>query len=96
MPHLIIVETIQAVPGKGAELKQALLEMVPISRRETGCLQYEIAQASDGAETFLALMRWESSEHFAAHCTSPDMQEFVRQYENVLYAGFEEQVWLAC
>ena len=58
MKQLIVVETIQAKPGKAALLKQALLDMVPFSLKEQGCLQYEIAESEQGEEIFLVLMRW--------------------------------------
>lgn len=94
MKQLIVVETIQAKPGKFAELKKALLEMVPLSLKEKGCLQYEIAEPVHGEETFLVLMRWENEQALDAHNNSAHIQEFVKKYDNILYGDAQETLWL--
>lgn len=94
MKQLIVIETIQAKPGKTSALKQALLEMVPFSLKEKGCLQYEIAESEQGKEIFLVLMRWENIEALEVHNVSTHVQEFVKKYDRILYGEVQETLWL--
>jgi quinol monooxygenase YgiN len=94
--QVIVVETIYAKPGKGVDLKQALLEMLATSLNEPGCLQYEIAEPEQGNGVFLVLMRWENMSQFKAHGTAPHIQDFVKKYDNILYREFQENVWVTC
>ena len=96
MKQLIVVETIQAIPGKATALKQALLELVPFSLKEKGCLQYEVAESEQGEEIFLVLMRWENIEALEAHNISTHIQEFVRKYDGILYGEVKETLWVPC
>ena len=96
MKQLIVVETIHAKPGQANDLKQALLDMVPFSLKETGCLLYEIAESVQNKEIFLVLMRWENKQQFDAHGHSAHVQEFIKKYDNILYGAFEEACWLTC
>lgn len=92
MKQIIVVETIQALPGKKVELKQALLEMVPFTLKEKGCLHYEIAE-SEQEDIFLVLMRWENKENLEAHNISNHVDEFVKKYDGILYGEVEETTW---
>lgn len=41
---IIVVSTHQARPGKEAELKQALTSLVEPTRKEAGCINYDLAR----------------------------------------------------
>jgi quinol monooxygenase YgiN len=83
---IVVVEVLQAAPGKTEELKQALCAIVPLSRNEEGCLEYELFEPAQGSGEFLVLMRWESSKALAQHEASKHIGEFIQKYDQVLYS----------
>lgn len=82
---IVVVEIIKAVPGKAKELRQALIEIVPISRKTPGCLQYDLFDPAGEREEFLVLMRWKKLSDLRNHETSAYIQEFVEKYDKILY-----------
>lgn len=96
MKQLIVIETIRAKKDKFAELEKALLAMVPLTLKEKGCLHYEIAKSETSADTFLVLMRWDSSTALDKHNDSEHIQAFVRKYDNILYDEVHETHWWTC
>lgn len=94
MSHIIVVETLKAVPGKEKELKQALLDLVPPCLEEKGCLHYEIADPIAREGIYLVLMRMENNEALEAHNNSSHVAEFIEKYDQVLYDEVKETLWL--
>ena len=90
---IVVVETIKSMQGKAEELKQALLKLIPISRKAPGCLQYDLLASIEQKEEFLVLMRWENLSDLRKHEASDYIAEFVRKYENVLYGDVQVTEW---
>ncbi|HRH73720.1 MAG TPA: putative quinol monooxygenase [Zoogloea sp.] len=72
---LSVVATISAKPEFRAEVRQALDQIVPPSRAEAGCLQYDLHITRDKPDSFVMIERWEddatldrhmATAHFAA------------------------------
>lgn len=92
--EVVVVETIQALKGKKKELKSALSAIVPICRRAKGCLQYDLLEpAAKGEDEFLVLMRWERVEDLRLHESSSYIENFVLEYEGVLYGEVSVTEW---
>ncbi len=83
---IVIVEVIKAVHGKTKELKKALHEIVPICRKQEGCLQYELFEPTKESGDFLVFMKWKDPKDLARHEGSKHVEGFVRKYEGILYA----------
>lgn len=62
-----LVITINAVPGKGAEFARAFKPRCEESRKDAGCLQFEIFQSAFDPDKFVLLELWESEAALAAH-----------------------------
>ncbi len=62
-----LVITITAAPGKGAEFARAFKPRCEESRKDAGCLQFEIFQSAFDPDKFTLLELWESPEALAAH-----------------------------
>jgi quinol monooxygenase YgiN len=90
---IVVVETIQATPGKMDDLKRALLELVPVSRKAAGCLQYDLLEPADQGEELLVLMRWKSLTDLRRHEASDYIAEFVKKYDRTLYNDFKVTEW---
>lgn len=64
---LIIVARIQARQESAALVKAELLKLVEPTRKEEGCLQYDLHQDNQRPELFLLYERWESKNLWLQH-----------------------------
>ncbi len=90
MFEVFVVETIKAINGKSDELRQALLHIVPLSRKEAACVQYDLFESND---TFLVIMRFKSAQDLDNHESSDHVQDFVRKYNGILYGEVTLSTW---
>lgn len=93
MKEITVVEIIHAAKGKTDELREALLEIVPICRKGEGCLQYELFEPLSGSGEFLVLMRWSDPKDLVRHEASQVIQDFVRKYDTILYSNVVQTEW---
>ena len=71
---LTITLIFQARPGKEMELNRVLTSMLAPTRREAGCINYDLHVAPDDPAKFLFYENWTSKEHHAAHDKTPHVQ----------------------
>jgi quinol monooxygenase YgiN len=57
---LTVVAQITAKAGQEAELRRELLSLIPTTRQEPGCINYDLHQASDNPGKFLFHENWTS------------------------------------
>ncbi len=62
-----LVITINAEPGKGAELTQAMKERCADSAKDGGCLQFEVFQSALDPDRLVLLELWEDQAALDAH-----------------------------
>lgn len=91
--EIVVVETIQAVQGKKNELRRALNQLVPSSRKAPGCLQYDLLEPINKSDEFLILMRWKKLDDLRNHETSVYIDEFVKNYDKILYDKVIVKEW---
>ena len=74
--QLTITATIVAKPEKRDLVKQALLDLIPPTLKEVGCLNYDLHQDNENLNRFFFYENWETralwldhnnSAHIAAH-----------------------------
>ena len=91
MIHVIAVIT--AKPGKREEILSAFRANVPNVRAEKGCIEYGAAidaenappiQKKWGADTFLAIEKWESMEALKAHAAAPHMAAYAAKTKDLI------------
>ena len=71
---LTVVAQIKAKPGKETQVRQELLSLVAPSRKDAGCLNYDLHQALDNPALFLFHENWTSKTHLDQHLQQPDLQ----------------------
>jgi quinol monooxygenase YgiN len=71
---LTVIAQVKAQPGKEAEVRQLLLSLVAPSRKDAGCLNYDLHQATDNPTMFLFHENWTSKAHLDVHLQKPDLQ----------------------
>jgi quinol monooxygenase YgiN len=65
--------------GEREAVAELLRRMVPLSRAEPGCLQYDAHQDADDGDTFFLFERYADEAALEAHSASPYFQELVVQ-----------------
>ena len=86
---LTVVATFQARSGKESELRAALIGLVTPTRKEAGCLNYDVLQAVDDPAKFLFHENWTSKAHLDAHLQSPHVQALLPRVDE-LCTGFPQ------
>lgn len=79
--QLTITATITAKPEKRDLVKQALLDLIPPTLKEEGCLNYDLHQDNENPDRFFFYENWatrdlwlnhNASAHIAAHRTKTE------------------------
>lgn len=73
---LTVVAEIVAKPGKEEQVRQFVLSFVEPTRKEEGCLQYDLHVMNDNPGHFIFYETWQSEEHLERHSASPHIQAF--------------------
>jgi quinol monooxygenase YgiN len=93
MKTLTVVATIRAKPGKEAVLRQELLALIPTTRKEPGCLSYDLHQATDNPAHFFFHENWTSKQHLDDHLARPHLQAFLAKASDLLAEPPQITLW---
>ena len=93
MKTLTVVATFQARPGKEAELRNALTGLVAPTRKESGCINYDLHGSPDDPASFLFHENWTSKAHLDAHLQSPHIKALVLRVDELCVAFPEISTW---
>ena len=68
---LTIIGRLEAKPGRGADLKAALIPVVAASRQEPGCINYDLHEDEADAERFVIYENWRDQAALDRHFEQP-------------------------
>jgi quinol monooxygenase YgiN len=92
-PTLTVVATVKAKPGQEARLRQDLLSLIPTTRQEPGCLNYDLHVATDNPASFLFHENWMSKRHLDDHLARPHLQAFLAKAGDLLAEPPQITLW---
>ncbi|HEY1663478.1 MAG TPA: putative quinol monooxygenase [Verrucomicrobiae bacterium] len=72
--QVTLVAAFQARPGKEAELRQTLLALVPLTRKEEGCINYDLHVSADDPAKLMFYENWITRAHLNKHGETPHIQ----------------------
>ncbi|MCU0547444.1 MAG: antibiotic biosynthesis monooxygenase [Oscillatoriaceae cyanobacterium Prado104] len=84
---LHVVARLTAIPDKVEELKSLLLSVIEPTRREGGCIKYELFQSQANPADFTFIEEWESEELLQIHLASTHIQAALSQLEGLAVAS---------
>ncbi len=84
MSKLTIVANIKVAPDKLDLVKAELEKLIPITRAENGCLQYDLHQDNENPEHFLFYENWESRELWQTHMSAPHLAAYMEATEGAV------------
>src|SRR5688572_24542663 len=71
--HVLALFT--AATGKESELERALTALIEPTRKEAGCIRYDLTQGLGKPAAFAFIEEWESAEHLDAHLQTAHVAE---------------------
>lgn len=89
MPKLTITGNILAKPDQIEQVKAELEKLIPITRAESGCLQYDLHQDNENPAYFMFYENWESRELWQTHMNAPHLAAYMEATN-----GAVEKFWL--
>ena len=78
MSKLTIVAHVYAKPDQVELVKAELENLVPITRSEPGCIQYDLHRDNENPAHFLFYENWESRELWQAHMNAPHLAAYMQ------------------
>jgi quinol monooxygenase YgiN len=90
---ITVVATFQAQPGKKKELRAALTGLVAPTRKETGCLNYDLHVSPEDPAKFLFHENWASRAHLDAHFHSPHIQALLPRVDKLCVGAPQITMW---
>lgn len=89
---LTLVVLLRAKEGQHLLLEAELRALVNPSRKEEGCLQYDLHRGADQPGTFLFHEVWATRDHHAAHTRTPHFLRWNARKDSLL-ASKESAFW---
>jgi quinol monooxygenase YgiN len=84
---IVLLAQLQAKEGEEEAVGKALLAMVGPTRKEAGCLCYNLHQAKQDKSQFMFYEQWASKEALAAHGQSPHMKAMQKAIDGRIVKG---------
>jgi quinol monooxygenase YgiN len=83
MKTVTVVATFEARPGKETELRNALVGLVAPTRKENGCLNYDLHISPENAARFLFHENWTTKAALDAHLQAPHVQALLPRVDEL-------------
>jgi quinol monooxygenase YgiN len=90
---LTVVAQVKAAPGKEAEVRRELLSLVEPSRKDPGCINYDLHQATDNPGWFVFHENWVSKAHLDQHLAKPDLQAVLARVAQLVAEPPQITLW---
>jgi len=76
--HVVVVATLKAREGCEQALEKLLLGLVGQSRKDGGCIQYDLHRGKDDPRCFVFYEIWQSPELLEEHSRTPHLAALAR------------------
>ncbi|MBZ0137788.1 MAG: antibiotic biosynthesis monooxygenase [Planctomycetes bacterium] len=86
---LTVVAKVRAKTGREAEVESELSKLVAATRKENGCLNYDLHRSQTEPNVFLFYENWTDRAALDAHAASPHMRAWGAKQPDMLAHGVE-------
>jgi quinol monooxygenase YgiN len=93
MKKISVLARVRARLGMEREVRRACLALVEPSRREPGCINYDLHQSADDTCLFMFYENWESREDLERHLQTAHANSFDETTEGMLAEPEEITFW---
>ncbi len=78
MAELIVVARVEVKEELLESTKVELLKLLEPTRKEEGCIQYDLHQDNEDSKVFIFFERWESEEALDTHMKTTHIKEYIK------------------
>ncbi len=89
MSKLTITGNVKVKPEHVDFVKEELIKLIPITRAEDGCIQYDLHQDNEDPTYFMFYENWESRELWQEHMNNDHLKAYMEATD-----GMVEKFWL--
>jgi len=75
---LVVAATLKAAEGKGDDVEQAFLTLLPNVKQEQGTLTYVVHRGTDDRDKFFVYEKYRAKEDLDFHSSTPHFKEFFK------------------
>jgi quinol monooxygenase YgiN len=90
---ITVVATFQAKPGKEKELREALIGLLAPTRKEAGCVNYDLHAPPEDPAKFLFYENWSGKAALDAHLQTSHVQKLLPRMDELCMAHPEIKIW---
>ena len=90
---LTVLAHVKAQPGKENEMRRELLSLVEPSRKDPGCLSYDLHQSVENPALFMFHETWSSKELLDRHLQKPDLQAVLARIGKIVAEPPQITLW---
>ena len=90
---ITVVATFQAKPGRENELRAALIGLLAPTRKEAGCISYDLHSPPEDPAKFLFYENWTGKAALDAHMQTPHVQKLLPRVNELCVAFPEIKIW---
>lgn len=84
MKQLTIIANIIAKSDKVEFVKSELEKLIPVTKTEKGCIQYDLHQDNDNPTHFMFYENWVSHELWQIHMNAQPLKDYVTATEGCI------------
>jgi quinol monooxygenase YgiN len=88
-----VVARIKAKPGLEEKVKQELLSLVPQTRAEAGCINYDLHRHSEDPSVFMFYENWVTKRDLDEHLEMPYLRAFKAKAAELLAEPLDIGLW---
>jgi len=85
---LTIIARIEAKKNKVDLVKSELLKLIEPTRKEQGCLQYDLHQDNENSAIFVFYENWENRELWQIHMNNEHLKAYMIKYTQLAKGTF--------
>lgn len=78
-----VVAKLTARPGRENDVRRTLLNLVPLTRSEAGCLNYDLHQSQEDPRVFLFYENWVNRQALDEHLEKPYLQDLFARVDDL-------------
>jgi quinol monooxygenase YgiN len=91
--RVTVLAVIRARAGMEERVKQELLAMVGPTRKEAGCINYDLHQSTGDTGLFMFYENWRSQKDLDDHLAAPHFKAFASKGGEILDVPAEVTFW---
>lgn len=84
MTQVTVVARIKAKPEALTKVREELLKLIEPTRKESGCISYDLHQDNADTTLFFFLENWESKELLDKHLESEHIKAYLKLTEGLV------------